>query len=114
MRRRMMTNTMFEEDSGFIGIYTMTEEITNDITLNSVLAEFIGSGEIWIKKNMGGPGKTNELLSVIFPSQNGITAPYWTRVNVDGTVRTQNATTSDYYMQAHPGDQFYRFKYSEG
>ena len=114
MRRRMMTNTMFEGDNGFIGIYTMTEEITNDITLNSVLAEFIGSGEIWVKKNMGGPVKTYELLSVIFPSQATLTAPYWTRANVDGTMRTQNSTTSDYYMQAHPGDQFYRFKYSEG
>lgn len=114
MRRRMMTNTMFEEDSGFIGIYTITEEITNDITLNSVLAKFIGSGEIWVKKNMGGPGKTNELLSVIFPSQNGITAPYWTRVNADGTIKTNNSTTADWYMIAHPGDQFYRFKYSEG
>lgn len=114
MRRRMMTNTMFEEDSGFIGIYTITEEITNDITLNSVLAEFIGSGEIWVKKNMGGPGKTNELLSVIFPSQMVLPAPYWTRVNADGTTRTSNSTTSDWYMIAHPGDQFYRFKYSEG
>ena len=114
MRRRMMTNTMFDGDSGFIGIYTMTEEITNDITLNSVLAEFIGSGEIWVKKNMGGPGKTNELLSVIFPSQNGLTNPNWMRVNADGTTRIGNTTTADWYMQAHPGDQFYRFKYSEG
>lgn len=108
-----MTNTMFEDDSGFIGIYTMTEEITNDITLNSVLAEFIGSGEIWIKKNMGGPVKTNEILSVIFPSQNGVTAPHWTRVNEDGTIRAGNTTTMNWYMQSHPGDQFYRFKYQE-
>ena len=50
-------DTMFEGDSGFIGIYTMTEEITNDITLNSVLAEFIGNrlnkklrGETNVKK----------------------------------------------------------------
>ena len=114
MRRRMMTNTMFEEDSGFIGIYTMTEEITNDITLNSVLAEFIGSGEIWVKKNMGGPGKTYELLSVTFPSQNGLTAPYWTRTNADGIIKTSNSTAADWYMIAHPGDQFYRFKCSEG
>ena len=67
----MLTNTMFEGDGGFIGIYTMTEEITNDITLNSVLAEFIGSGEIWVKKNMGDTGEANELLSVIFPSTSG-------------------------------------------
>ena len=53
----MLTNTMFDGDSGFIGIYTMTEEITNDITLNSVLAEFIGSGEIWVKKKYGRPWK---------------------------------------------------------
>lgn len=105
---------MFEEDSGFIGIYTMTEEITNDISLNSVLAEFIGSGEIWVKKNMGGPGKMNELLSVIFPNQAALTAPHWTRVNANGTIRTGNSTAADWYMQAHPGDQFYRFKYQEG
>lgn len=109
-----MNNTIFEGDSGFIGTYTMTEEITNDITLNSVLSEFIGSGEIWIKKNMGGPGKTNELLSVIFPSQNGLTTPFWTRVNADGTTRVGYSATADWYMQAHPGDQFYRFKYTEG
>lgn len=105
---------MFEGDSGFIGIYTITEEITNDITLNSVLAEFIGSGEIWVKKNMGDTGEVNELLSVTFPSASGFTAPYWTRKNTDGTIRTHNSTTADWYMQAHPGDQFYRFKYSEG
>ena len=109
----MMNNTIFEGDSGFIGIYTMTEEITNDITLNSVLTEFIGSGEIWIKKNMGGPGKTNELLSVIFPSQAILTAPYWTRVDGGGSIKTNNSTAADWYMQAHPGDQFYRFKYQE-
>lgn len=103
---------MFNEDTGFIGIYTLTEEITNDITLNSVLAEFIGSGEIWIKKNMGGPGKTNELLSVIFPSINAATTPYWTRVNADGTIRVGNQK-ADYYMNAAIGDQFYRFKYQE-
>ena len=112
MRRRMMTNTMFEEDSGFIGIYTMTEEITNDITLNSVLAEFIGSGEIWIKKNMGGPGKTNELICIIFQNSVG-TNPTWARVDASGAIKTQNTTTADWFMQAHPGDQFYRFKYSE-
>lgn len=104
---------MFEGDRGFIGIYTMTEQITNDITLNSVLAEFIGSGEIWIKKNMGGPGKTNELLSVIFPSMNVANKPHWTRANADGTIRSGNTTTSDWDMQSHPGDQFYRFKYQE-
>lgn len=112
LRRRMMTNTMFEEDSGFIGIYTMTEEITNDITLNSVLAEFIGSGEIWIKKNMGGPGKTNELLCIIFQNSVG-TNPTWVRVDASGTIKTSNSTTADWFMQAHPGDQFYRFKYQE-
>lgn len=104
---------MFEGDRGFIGIYTMTEQITNDITLNSVLAEFIGSGEIWIKKNMGGPGKTNELLSVIFPNTSNIsTNPYWTRVNANGTIRVGNEK-ADYYMNAAIGDQFYRFKYQE-
>ena len=113
MRRRMMTNTMFEGDSGFIGIYTMTEEITNDITLNTVLAEFIGSGEIWVKKNMGGPGKTNELLCVIFQNSVG-TAPQWVRADAGGTIKTNSTTAADWYMQAHPGDQFYRFKYSEG
>lgn len=113
MRRRMMTNTMFEDDSGFIGIYTMTEEITNDIEISSVLSEFIGSGEIWIKKNMGGPGKTNELLSVIFPNASNVsTVPYWTRVNADGTIRVGNQKV-DYYMNAAIGDQFYRFKYQE-
>lgn len=112
MRRRMMTNTMFEEDSGFIGIYTMTEEITNDITLNSVLAEFIGSGEIWVKKNMGGPGKANELLCIIFQNSVG-TNPTWTRVDASGTIKASNSTTADWFMQAHPGDQFYRFKYQE-
>ena len=105
---------MFEGDSGFIGIYTMTEEITNDITLNSVLAEFIGSGEIWVKKNMGDTEEANELLSVIFPSMSGLTAPYWTRKNTNGTTRTQNSTSADWYMQARPGDQFYRFKCQEG
>lgn len=108
-----MTNTMFDGDSGFIGIYTMTEEITNDITLNSVLAEFIGSGEIWVKKNMGGPGKTNELLCVIFQNSVG-TAPQWVRTNAGGTIKTNSTTAADWYMQAHPGDQFYRFKYQEG
>lgn len=104
---------MFEGDRGFIGIYTMTEQITNDITLSSVLAEFIGSGEIWIKKNMGGSGKTNELLSVIFPNTpNMPTTPYWTRVNPNGTIRAGNQK-SDYYMNAAIGDQFYRFKYQE-
>ena len=108
----MMTNAMFEGDSGFIGIYTMTEEITNDITLNSVLAEFIGSGEIWIKKNMGGAGKTNELLCIIFQNSTG-TVPQWVRADASGTIKTSNSTGADWYMQAHPGDQFYRFKYSE-
>ena len=107
-----MAKTMFEGDSGFIGIYTMTEEITNDITLNSVLAEFIGSGEIWIKKNMGGAGKTNELLCIIFQNSIG-TAPQWVRADASGTIKTNNTTGTDWYMQAHPGDQFYRFKYQE-
>ena len=110
----MEGDTMFEGDSGFIGIYTMTEEITNDITLNSVLAEFIGSGEIWVRKNMSDTGEANELLSVIFPSMSGVTTPYWTRKNTDGTTRTHNTTTADWFMVAHPGDQFYRFKYQEG
>ena len=105
-----MANAMFEGDSGFIGIYTMTEEITNDITLNSVLAEFIGSGEIWVKKNMGGSGKMNELLCIIFQNSIG-TAPQWVRADASGTIKTNNSTGADWYMQAHPGDQFYRFKY---
>ena len=113
LRRRMMTNTMFEEDSGFIGIYTITEPITNDIEISSVLSEFIGSGEVWIKKNMGGAGKTYELLSVIFPNVSNLsTDPYWTRVNANGTVRVGNQK-ADYYMNAAIGDQFYRFKYKE-
>lgn len=103
---------MFDGDSGFIGIYTMTEEITNDITLNSVLAEFIGSGEIWIKKNMGGTGKTNELLCIIFQNSTGMN-PQWVRVDSRGTIKTGGSQSVDWYMQAHPGDQFYRFKYSE-
>ena len=108
----MMNNTTFEGDSGFIGIYTMTEEITNDITLNSVLAEFIGSGEIWVKKNMGGPGKTNELLCIVFQNSVG-TAPQWVRVDPNGKIKTSNTTGVDWYMQAHPGDHFYRFKHQE-
>lgn len=102
---------IFESDTGYIGIYTITEPITNDIELSSVLSEFIGSGEIWIKKNMGEPGKTNELLSVIFPNSVS-TNPYWTRTNVDGTIRVGNQK-ADYYMNANIGDQFYRFKYLE-
>lgn len=103
---------MFNGDPGFIGIYTLTEEITNDITLNSVLSEFLGSGEIWIKKNMGGAGKTNELLCIIFQNSLG-TVPQWVRVDAVGTIKTSNTTNVDWFMQAHPGDQFYRFKYQE-
>ena len=107
-----MMEQILESDTGYIGTYTITEEITNDITLNSVLSEFKGSGEIWIKKNMGGAGKTNELLCVIFQSD-GTNAPAWTRVSSNGTIKTGSSTSVDWYMQAHPGDQFYRFKYQE-
>lgn len=103
---------MFEGDNGFIGIYTITEEITNDITLNSVLSEFLGSGEIWIKKNMGGAGKVNELLCIIFQNSFGMN-PQWVRVDIGGAIKTGGSQSADWYMQAHPGDQFYRFKYSE-
>lgn len=103
---------MFSEDTGFIGIYTLTEEITNDITLNSVLSEFIGSGEIWVKRNMGGTGKTNELLCIIFQNSLGMN-PQWVRVDLGGTIKTSGSQSADWYMQAHPGDQFYRFKYQE-
>lgn len=113
MLRRRMMEQIFESDTGYIGIYTITEPITNDIEISSVLSEFIGSGEIWIKKNMGGPGKTNELLSVIFPNtSSALTDPYWTRVNADGTIRVGNQK-ANYYMNAAIGDQFYRFKYQE-
>ena len=103
---------IFESDIGYIGLYTITEEITNDITLNSVLSEFIGSGEIWVKRNMGGTGKTNELLCVIFQNSVG-TNPQWVRVDSNGRIKTNDSTSVDWYMQAHPGDQFYRFKYQE-
>lgn len=103
---------MFDGDSGFIGIYTMTEEITNDITLNSVLSEFLGSGEIWIKKNMGGAGKVNELLCIIFQNSLGMNSQ-WVRVDIGGAIKTSGSQSADWYLQAHPGDQFYRFKYLE-
>lgn len=103
---------IFGSDTGYIGLYTLTEEITNDITLNSVLSEFIGSGEIWVKRNMGGTGKTNELLCVIFQNSVGMN-PQWVRVDSGGTIKTSGSQSADWYMQAHPGDQFYRFKHQE-
>ena len=54
------------------------------------------------------------MTNTMFEEDSGFTTPYWTRKNTDGTIRIHNSTTADWYMQAHPGDQFYRFKYSEG
>lgn len=95
-------------DSAFLGIYTLKTEITNDITLNSVLSEFIGSGEIWVKRNIQGDSGNFELLAIIFRNDVN-TVPYWTRISANGKIRTEDTDSLDYFMNAPVGTQFYRF-----
>ena len=114
IRRRLLSMFGLEEeegminDSAFIGIYTLEDDITNDITLNSVLADFKGCREIWIKKDIDGV-TINELLAIIFVSANSNDAPYWVRRSPNGELKSTNTTSADWYLIAPAGTQFYRF-----
>lgn len=110
IRRRLMQGGEegMIQDKAFIGVYTLEEDITNDITLSSVLADYIGSGEIWIRKDIDG-NITSELLAVIFSNDTNDTKPYWIRHSANDKIRCQNTNSVDYYLIASAGTQFYRF-----